>query len=156
MGLVDSVVQPLGDGLLPAAENTHKYLERIAVDTARQIADGTLKVTREKPLVQKLMNKALTNSFVLDKVVLKMARDKVNLKNLFSGNEQTAGNYPAPLRILETVRKGLVEGPVEGYNYEAQCFGELTQSYQAKALIGLFNGSTECKKNKFGEGRPVK
>ncbi|VDO55738.1 unnamed protein product [Haemonchus placei] len=144
MGLVDSVVQPLGDGLEPAAINTHKYLERIAVDTARQIADGSLKVNREKPL----MEKALTNSFVLDNVVMKMAKDKVM--------KETAGNYPAPLRILETVRKGLVEGPAAGYSYESQCFGELTQTYQSKALIGLFNGSTECKKNKFGEGRPVK
>ncbi|PIO71724.1 3-hydroxyacyl-CoA dehydrogenase, NAD binding domain protein [Teladorsagia circumcincta] len=90
----------------------------------------------------------MTNSFVLDKLVMKMAKDKVM--------KQTAGNYPAPLRILETVRKGLVEGPTEGYNFESQCFGELTQSYQSKALIGLFNGSTECKKNKYGEGRPVK
>ncbi|KAK6023880.1 fatty acid oxidation complex, alpha subunit [Ostertagia ostertagi] len=112
IGLVDSVVQPLGDGILPAAENTHKYLEKIAVDTARQIADGSLKVTRVRPLVERLMNKAMTNSFVLDKLVMKMAKDK--------------------------------------------CFGELTQSYQSKALIGLFNGSTECKKNKYGEGRPVK
>ncbi|XGW23931.1 hypothetical protein V3C99_005832, partial [Haemonchus contortus] len=148
MGLVDSVVQPLGDGLEPAAINTHKYLERIAVDTARQIADGSLKVNREKPLMEKVMHKALTNSFVLDNVVMKMAKDKVM--------KETAGNYPAPLRILETVRKGLVEGPAAGYSYESQCFGELTQTYQSKALIGLFNGSTECKKNKFGEGRPVK
>ena len=32
-------------------------------------------------------------------------------------------------------------------------FGELSQSFQSEALIGLFNGSTECKKNKYGEAR---
>ncbi|KIH56683.1 enoyl-CoA hydratase/isomerase family protein [Ancylostoma duodenale] len=112
IGLVDSVVQPLGDGLEPAAVNTHKYLEKVAVDTARQLASGSLKVNREKPLLQKVMNKALNTSLVLDNVVMKMAKDK--------------------------------------------SFGELTQSYQSKALIGLFNGSTECKKNKYGQGLPVK
>ncbi|VDN31550.1 unnamed protein product, partial [Cylicostephanus goldi] len=27
---------------------------------------------------------------------------------------------------------------------------------QSKALVGLFNGSTECRKNKYGTGKPVK
>ncbi|KIH50676.1 enoyl-CoA hydratase/isomerase family protein, partial [Ancylostoma duodenale] len=148
IGLVDSVVQPIGDGLEPAAINTHKYLERIAVDTARQLASGSLKVNRERPLVEKLMNKAMTTTFVLDNLVMKMARDKVM--------KQTGGNYPAPLRILEAVRAGIVEGSSTGYTYEVQCFGELTQTYQSKALVGLFNGSTECKKNKYGKGKEVK
>ncbi|VDM65368.1 unnamed protein product [Strongylus vulgaris] len=112
IGLVDSVVQPLGDGLASAAVNTHRYLEEVAVDTARKLAKGSLKVNREKPMLQKVMQKVMTNSFVLDKVVLKMAKDK--------------------------------------------SFGELTQTYQSKALVGLFTGSTECKKNKYGKGLPVK
>ncbi|EYB81278.1 hypothetical protein Y032_0387g452 [Ancylostoma ceylanicum] len=148
IGLVDSVVQPLGDGLEPAAVNTHRYLERVAVDTARQLASGSLKVNREKPLLQKVMNKALNTSLVLDNVVMKMAKDKVM--------KQTGGNYPAPLKILEAIRAGIVEGPSRGYDLESKSFGELTQSYQSKALIGLFNGSTECKKNKYGQGLPVK
>ncbi|VDM81713.1 unnamed protein product [Strongylus vulgaris] len=77
IGLVDSVVQPLGDGLEPAAANTHRYLEEVAIDTARKLAKGSLKISREKPLLQKIMQKVMTTSFVLDKVVLKMARDKV-------------------------------------------------------------------------------
>lgn len=34
--------------------------------------------------------------------------------------KQTGGNYPAPLRILEAVRAGLVEGSPTGYTYESQ------------------------------------
>ncbi|VDM68826.1 unnamed protein product, partial [Strongylus vulgaris] len=68
----------------------------------------------------------------------------------------TGGNYPAPLKILKTVRTGLVEGPTEGYTAESQSFGELIQTHQSKALVGLFTGSTECKKNKYGQGLPVK
>ncbi|KAK6731145.1 hypothetical protein RB195_007544 [Necator americanus] len=148
IGLVDSIVQPLGDGLEPAAINTHKYLERVAVDTARQLANGSLKASREKPLLEKVVQKAMTTSFVLDNVVMKMARDKVM--------KQTGGNYPAPLKILEAVRAGIVEGPSRGYSMESQSFGELIQSYQSRALVGLFNGSTECKRNKYGQGLPVK
>merc|ERR1719245_1578249 len=33
VGLVDSVVDSLGPGLLPADVNTHQYLEKIAIDT---------------------------------------------------------------------------------------------------------------------------
>ncbi|VDN27568.1 unnamed protein product, partial [Cylicostephanus goldi] len=131
IGLVDAVVQPLGDGLEPAAANTHRYLEEVAVETARKLAKGSLKVNREKPMMEMIMQKVMSTSIVLDRVVLKKARD-------------------------QAVRAGLVEGPTEGYKTESESFGELIQSYQSKALVGLFTGSTECKKNKYGKGLPVK
>lgn len=100
-------------------------------------------------------------SFVLDNVVLKMAKDKVM--------KMTAGNYPAPLKIMNVIREGLVNGNTNGYAAEAkvgrkwieggliiQAFGELTQTTQSNALIGLFNGSTDAKKNKYGQGLAVK
>ena len=38
-----------------------------------------------------------------------------------------------------------------------QGFGELSQTTEAKALMGLFFGQTECKKNHYGKPkRPVK
>ena len=38
-----------------------------------------------------------------------------------------------------------------------QEFGELSQTREAKALMGLFFGQTECKKNHYGEPkRPVR
>jgi len=80
----------------------------------------------------------------------------------------TAGKYPAPLKVLEVVRTGLVEGEEDGYEAEAkvsyffdgktrlQAFGALSQTPQSAALIGLFSGSTEAKKSKYGEGLKVK
>ena len=65
--------------------------------------------------------------------------------------KQTNGLYPAPLRILEVVRAGLDKGPTEGYKAEHIGFGELAATSESKALIGLFHGQTECKKNKFGK-----
>ena len=68
----------------------------------------------------------------------------------------TAGNYPAPLKILEVIRTGVVNGPSAGYAAESKGFGELSQTNASKALIGLFEGSTDAKKNKYGKGAPVK
>uniref|UniRef100_A0A8R1DTY7 Trifunctional enzyme subunit alpha, mitochondrial n=1 Tax=Caenorhabditis japonica TaxID=281687 RepID=A0A8R1DTY7_CAEJA len=147
LGIIDQVIQPLGDGLGPASENTHKYLESVAVNTARDLANGKLKINREKKFLDKLTHSVMTSAFVLDNVVLKMARDKV-LK-------MTAGNYPAPLKIMDVVRTGYVD-PSKVVDAEAKAFGELSQTFQSKALVGLFDGSTDAKRNKYGQGLPVK
>lgn len=68
----------------------------------------------------------------------------------------TAGNYPAPLKILEVIRTGVLSGSSEGYGAESKAFGELSQTNASKALIGLFEGSTDAKKNKYGQAAPVK
>lgn len=148
IGLVDRIVEPLGPGLESASINTHNYIEKVAIQTALDLADKKLKIERKRPLVEAVTNYFLTRRPLLDSVVIRSAKDKV-LK-------QTKGNYPAPLNILEVVRTGLT-GPREtGYEEEAKHFGKLTQTNQSKALIGLFNGSTECKKNKYGDARPTK
>ncbi|CAI4221195.1 unnamed protein product [Auanema sp. JU1783] len=147
MGLVDQIVQPLGDGVGPAVQNTHRYLEEVAVNTARQLSSGSLKINRDKGKMYNLTQSIMKSSLILDNVVLKMARDKIV--------KMTAGNYPAPLKILDVIRTGVLKGNSQGYAHEAKAFGELTQSYQSAALIGLFNGSTEAKKSKYGDGLPV-
>merc|ERR1719346_162024 len=73
--------------------------------------------------------------------------------------KQTNGLYPAPLKILEVVRKGLDKGlgSAAGYKAEHVGFGHLAATSESKALIGLFHGQTECKKNKFGKpAKPTK
>ena len=69
----------------------------------------------------------MSTSLVLDNVVLKMARDKVRkmfkiakMHFCFQVMKQTAGNYPAPLKILDVIRTGLVNGPTQGYAAEAK------------------------------------
>ena len=39
----------------------------------------------------------------------------------------------------------------ESLDREAKFFGQLAATKESKALIGLFNGQTECKKNNFGK-----
>ncbi|CAB3407534.1 unnamed protein product [Caenorhabditis bovis] len=147
VGLVDRVIEPLGDGLAPAAESTHKYLESVAVSAAKDLASGKLKVNRDKGVLERFQAAVMTNQLFLDNVVLKMAREKVM--------KQTAGNYPAPLKILDVIRTAYVD-PKNGYEAERKAFAELSQTYQSKALIGLFDGSTDAKKNKYGPGKTVK
>ncbi|CAD5206557.1 unnamed protein product [Bursaphelenchus okinawaensis] len=145
MGLVDRIVEPLGPGAEDPAISTHKYVEKVAIQTALNLSEKKLKIERKRPLVESVVNYFLTRRPLIDSVVVQKAKDKVM--------KQTKGNYPAPLKILDVVRTGLV-GPREtGYEQEAKEFGELTQTHQSGALIGLFQGSTECKKDKYGQCR---
>ena len=61
-GLVDTVVESLGPGLAPADVTTHKYLETVAIDIARNLADEKMKLpARGKPknTVEKITKIAL-------------------------------------------------------------------------------------------------
>ena len=53
--------------------------------------------------------------------------------------------------LLQVIRAGLDEGASGGYKAEREGFGELCVTPESKALISLFHGQTECKKNKFGK-----
>jgi enoyl-CoA hydratase/long-chain 3-hydroxyacyl-CoA dehydrogenase len=149
-GLVDHVVEALGPGLGPADTTTHKYLEDIAIGVARDLAQGKAKLPSRKPksLMEKVTNQAFKYDFVKN-YVFDTAKGKVM--------KMTNGLYPAPLKILEVVRTGLDKGPKGGYEAEHIGFGQLAATSESKALIGLFHGQTECKKNKFGKpAKPTK
>ncbi|XP_076648614.1 monolysocardiolipin acyltransferase Mtpalpha [Halictus rubicundus] len=142
LGIVDMLVNRLGPGIAPAEENTMRYLEETAVQAAKDIANGTLKIDRNpKSLVQKLMNYALSYNFVKDQVFNK-AKGQVM--------KMSGGLYPAPLKILDVVRIGLDKGSAAGYEAEAKAFGELAVTPQSRGLVSLFFGQNACKKNRFG------
>jgi enoyl-CoA hydratase/long-chain 3-hydroxyacyl-CoA dehydrogenase len=144
VGLVDAVIDPLGPGMgTNPAVTTHKYLETIAIATAKQLGEGTMKLPYRGP--KNFAKKAEKFAFGLSPVkdyVFKMAKGKVM--------KQTNGLYPAPIKILEAIRAGLDGGPTAGYEAERTKFGELCATSESRGLISLFHGQTECKKNKFG------
>jgi len=151
-GLVDLVVESLGPGLAPAAETTHKYLEQIAIGVARDLGTDKMKKPKRGPknTTEKLTAAALNYDVVKD-YVFKTAKGKVM--------KQTNGLYPAPLKILEVIRAGLDKGlgSAAGYKAEHEGFGQLAATSESNALIGLFHGQNECKKNKFGKpAKPTK
>merc|ERR1719431_1806114 len=144
VGLVDAVVDALGPGPgTSPAETTHKHLEAIAIKTAKQLGEGSMKLPNRGPknFQAKATNAILGLGPVKD-YVFKTARGKVM--------KQTNGLYPAPLKILDSIRAGLDGGPTKGYEAERTKFGELVATSESRGLISLFHGQTECKKNKFG------
>jgi 3-hydroxyacyl-CoA dehydrogenase/enoyl-CoA hydratase/3-hydroxybutyryl-CoA epimerase len=58
---------------------------------------------------------------------------------------QTKGNYPAPLEILEVVRRGLEAGFDAGLSAEARAFGALATTPQARELLHVFRAHQEVK-----------
>ncbi|XP_063433907.1 trifunctional enzyme subunit alpha, mitochondrial-like [Mytilus trossulus] len=143
IGLVDHIVSPLGDGLKDAETRTMEYLHEVAVQTAKSLADRSLKKTnRKKSLMEKIMGRVIY-SFGPD-IILNQARKQVM--------KASGGHYPAPLKILDIVKTSLMNKPgsAAGYKAESEAFGELGMTTHSKALIGLYHGQTHCKKNRFG------
>lgn len=141
MGLVDQTIEPLGPGLKSPKERTRDYLEEVAIHYARGLADGSVKKQpRKKGMIDQAMDKAMELSFVQD-FFFNQVKSKVM--------KQSKGLYPAPLKIIDIVKKGVVEGPAGGFAAEADGFGDLAMTKESKALIGLFHGQTACKKNRF-------
>ncbi len=60
--------------------------------------------------------------------------------------DKTRGNYPAPERILEVVRKGLEQGRAVGFAAESRAFGELVVSPQSRQLVRIFFATRELAK----------
>lgn len=68
-----------------------EYLEDVAIQSARAIAEGSLKPNRRsKTLVDQIMNLALKVDWVKDKIFSK-AKGQVM--------KMTGGLYPAPLKV---------------------------------------------------------
>ena len=62
--------------------------------------------------------------------------------------DQTHGNYPAPLAILDVVKTGLSRGLEAGLAAEAEAFGRLAVTSEARALMALYFAVTALKKDK--------
>ncbi|KAG9469098.1 hypothetical protein GDO78_021195 [Eleutherodactylus coqui] len=141
MGLVDQLIDPLGPGLKSPEERTMEYLEEVAVDYARGIADKKVSLKKQKGLMAKITDYVMSIAFVRQRIY-EMVEKRVR--------KQTKGLYPAPLKIIEVVKTGREQGSEAGYLDESLRFGELAMTSESKALIGLYHGQVQCKKNKFG------
>jgi 3-hydroxyacyl-CoA dehydrogenase/enoyl-CoA hydratase/3-hydroxybutyryl-CoA epimerase len=72
--------------------------------------------------------------------------------------EETRGNYPAPLRVIEVVRIGVEQGRAAGFEAEARAAAELATSAVCKNLLHLFALTEGAKKAPLapaGSPRPV-
>lgn len=119
MGLVDKII-------------AKEYLHKAAVETALSLT--------QKPFERKNKRKFLDTVLEgpLKSIVFNKAKEMVM--------RQTAGNYPAPLRIIECVQIGMSDGLKAGYNAEATKFEQLILSPESRQLINIFFAMTEKKK----------
>ena len=121
-------------GLVQAVHHPEGLVEA-AVEAARRLASGELKVARPKRNLR---------TTVLERTPLRSL--------IFSGAakqvaKSTHGNYPAPGAILEVVDTWAKSGREAGLNLSAKRFAELLFTPQARALIHLFFSQTAAKKN---------
>lgn len=93
LGIVDLLVDPLGPGLKEPEVVTQEYLETVAIDIAKQLAAGTLKVDRsKKSLIDKILGFVLQYNWVKDQIFGKAKKQVLKL---------SGGLYPAPLKVLD-------------------------------------------------------
>jgi enoyl-CoA hydratase / long-chain 3-hydroxyacyl-CoA dehydrogenase len=126
MGLVDLVVAPAS-------------LEKVAIESALQMANGTLKPKRKK---KSIMNMALEDNQWGRKIIWNQVEKMVN--------KQTNGNYPAPFAIMQSVEYGLQNPGDKGLKNEREQFAKLAATSESAALINIFEGMTAMKKHKYG------
>ncbi|CAM9650414.1 unnamed protein product, partial [Laminaria digitata] len=127
MGLVDQLVDPAS-------------LEAVAVEAAASLAAGTLK-SKRKP--KALMNRLIEDNPAGRSVMWKKVGEKVA--------KSTGGNYPNALAIVDCIKFGLSSSKQAALEHEAQRFSEMAATPESECLIGLFEGSTALKKNRFGK-----
>jgi len=122
IGLVDIVVDR--PKLLTAAKKH-----------ALNIASGKFKRKNKKPFLVKV----LESNPITRNIIFKKAGEIVQ--------RQTYGNYPAPFKIMESVKFGLSHSLDKGIENEVTLFEKLFFTPQAKQLINIFLGMTSLKKN---------
>ncbi len=133
LGLVDEVAPP-----------------ELVVDVARRIArTGTVDLRRAKSgSLEAGKRLAVDRNPIGRSLVFSQARKKVQ--------QETHGNYPAPLKALEAVRIGMEGGIEAGLAAEARFFGELVVSPESKALRSIFFSQRDLQKETYGaEPLPV-
>ncbi|HEX7004942.1 MAG TPA: 3-hydroxyacyl-CoA dehydrogenase NAD-binding domain-containing protein [Trueperaceae bacterium] len=129
MGLVDSTIHPEG-------------LEGAALAAARTLLAGSGGKARRHGM-SRLLERTPAKELIFRRAAEEVQR-------------QTRGNYPAPPRILDTVRQTYGGSIARGLEQEAEAFADLLFTPQSRALRHLFFVRTGTRRNPFsGEARSV-
>ncbi|MEP1151604.1 MAG: fatty acid oxidation complex subunit alpha FadJ [Balneola sp.] len=119
-------------------ELTHKdVLEEAAIKAVHKISNDKFDRKDKRTLLEKVVE----GNPLGRKIVFSQA-----LKKTLA---ETKGNYPAPEKILKAVEFGFKNGKKEGLLNEAKLFGELGATKESRALVNLFFGMTDAKKNPY-------
>ena len=142
-GRLVSVSKAYRDGLIDRiipAEFPDDYARKTALDFAREV---------QKPAARKKIEarrrKSNMQAFLLEKnplgrrILFDQARKTVQ--------KNTKGHYPAPMKAIEAVEKGMSTSLSEGLAVEAKFLGELIVSPVSKNLVRIFRMTEELKKD---------
>jgi 3-hydroxyacyl-CoA dehydrogenase/enoyl-CoA hydratase/3-hydroxybutyryl-CoA epimerase len=108
-------------------------LPEVLLETAKQYS-AKAKPKRQKPLKQRLMDSGLARGFIISQ-----ARKKIM--------KMTKGKYPAPLKILDVVNRGMGQSLKKGLDIEANGFAELLMTPESNQFVNIFFATTELKKD---------
>jgi len=124
MGLVDLLSAP-------------HSVEKDAIKSAVDLVNGNLK---PKKKTKSLANRLLEDTTIGQKVIWSQINKMVR--------KNTNGNYPAPNAIIRCVQHGITN-PASKFENERIEFAKLAATQESEALIGIFDGMTQMKKNPF-------
>lgn len=127
-------------------ELIHKdALEEVAIKTVKKLSKlGKTERKDRRSMVEKL----LEGNPIGRSIIFSQARKKTLA--------QTKGNYPAPMYIIDSVEYGYKNGLKKGLVNETKLFGEAGATPESRALVNLFFGMTNAKKNPLeSEIKPV-
>ncbi len=119
-------------------ELTHKH----GLLTAAKSAAEKLKKSGRPERKLKMVDKMLTHS-PLRNIAFSQAKKSVM--------KMTRGNYPAPLKILESAKASLTKSYDKGFDTERRLFVELAFTPESQSLRNLFFGMQAVKKNPWKE-----
>jgi len=105
----------------------------VLMDVAKQY------VAKDKRLVKHSFKNRLMRFAPIRRLIISKARDKVM--------SQTKGKYPAPLKILEVVEKGLGNSLEDALMLESRGFAELLVTPESKQFVNIFFATTDLKKD---------
>ncbi|WP_339911965.1 3-hydroxyacyl-CoA dehydrogenase NAD-binding domain-containing protein [Symmachiella dynata] len=107
-------------------------LERAGIQVLKS---GLPKMSKRKPPLWK----RIANNFgPIKKYILNKAEQRVQ--------RQTRGHYPAPLKVIESLREQIASGTDSGYDVEAKAIAQLGQSPVTRELMRVFFLSEAAKK----------
>lgn len=166
-------------GLLPGSGGTQRLPKLVGIAKALDMMLTGKQLRAKDAKKVGLVNDVVPPVILLD-VALKMAAkpvrkskpklDKVNAllqatsagRNIMFGQAEksvlakTKGHYPAPLKIIDCVRKGVNESRDAGLAIEASHFADLVMTDESKSLRQLFFATTEMKKETGSDAQPEK
>ncbi len=154
-------------GLLPGGGGTQRLPRLIDLPTALDLMLTGKQLNAQRALKAGLIDKVVPAGALVsiaNKLILRgKSKRKTSLKSKLlkfgpirkkviaqarkQTLKQTKGKYPAPLKILEVVDKGLATDLNSGLHFEAEGFADLLMTAESKALVNLFFAVTDIKKD---------